>query len=869
MTETEESAPGQHVCPHCAKPFARLCDLNKHAKSHSRPFKCAIQTCKYHQHGWPTAKELERHINDKHSVAPRTYACRFPPCTYKSKRESNCKQHMEKTHRWKYIRSKSNGKHISGHRQDDVGHRLHVPGTRTLSAIPSPNLSFGSPHQDFVLYPYDNDGSIMLEDEEDEDDSYDPQRGQDSQVYLPWTSPNTRLRRNENFLETFSQTYNGPPDRPAGNTDGLIDPSLPQYTSVDLTAAGMSDPANFYTSQPLIKTEVVNTTAEQLRVNQPDSRRGSLSDDARYKRSLPTIQNATYPSSGQGQPTIATSSMPGGRLSYSSSGKPILARRRDGDDEESEDENRSPLKRRRSNPVENFSDTDMPDIFRFAHPRIYDRDQKEKFSPCHSSHRDISTLVRHLSRPAHRLQVTDRFVSSFDVNDPEYRHPRLGLCRRCWLAFPDRQDFENHMARSCDKVSKGKREKWRILLDSFTPLIQHQDEPEQTSHAVIPEQRRDSIGSRRPSNPRNYPEHVASPAATPFSATPGFQTVSQFPNPGFVPMSEHLKLQREHNALCHEHRELCRKHHQLVLATRAYFQRQQPYHGQLATSAQRPSANLALTSDQPHRLGAGAAPSTSSKDSASDQESLVLHMDSHPTDVDIQGLMDEAPESLSRQNSGLSSMSRSTIHHVPNSPPPRPSDEGSSDFEDDEFGEAKEPSPSRRPPSSIPDSAYGTDPRRGSLGDQGGCCGEGIPASGSGMIDPVRSHGHGHNGHDLSKMNSMGEMSINRRKPAAADVVGGSSAAGGIGMLPILWGNPWGESQPSTTAAAAAAAGTTNQPSATETMAHHHHNKFANGGDQGPAAAAGASSSESQTESISNFDFLNMDLDHFDLGWNE
>ena len=49
-------------------------------------------------------------MNDKHSAAPAMYKCRFHPCPYESKRESNCKQHMEKAHGWTYVRSKNNGK---------------------------------------------------------------------------------------------------------------------------------------------------------------------------------------------------------------------------------------------------------------------------------------------------------------------------------------------------------------------------------------------------------------------------------------------------------------------------------------------------------------------------------------------------------------------------------------------------------------------------------------------------------------------------------------------------------------------------------------------------------------------------------------
>lgn len=101
------------VCqePNCGKEFNRPCDLSKHQKTHSRPWKCPIPTCKYREYGWPTEKELDRHWSDKHEETPTImYACLFAPCPYKSKRESNCKQHMEKAHGWTYVRSKTNGK---------------------------------------------------------------------------------------------------------------------------------------------------------------------------------------------------------------------------------------------------------------------------------------------------------------------------------------------------------------------------------------------------------------------------------------------------------------------------------------------------------------------------------------------------------------------------------------------------------------------------------------------------------------------------------------------------------------------------------------------------------------------------------------
>lgn len=105
-----ELAPKRCREPGCNKEFKRPCDLTKHEKTHSRPWKCPVETCKYHEYGWPTEKEMDRHHNDKHSAAPALYECHFKPCPYRSKRESNCKQHMEKAHGWQYVRSKNNGK---------------------------------------------------------------------------------------------------------------------------------------------------------------------------------------------------------------------------------------------------------------------------------------------------------------------------------------------------------------------------------------------------------------------------------------------------------------------------------------------------------------------------------------------------------------------------------------------------------------------------------------------------------------------------------------------------------------------------------------------------------------------------------------
>lgn len=160
----EELAPKKCREPGCNKEFKRPCDLTKHEKTHSRPWKCPIPTCKYHQYGWPTEKEMDRHINDKHSDAPEMYSCLFAPCPYKSKRESNCKQHMEKAHGWTYVRTKTNGKKLPSKPASSVQQTPLLGNASTPSTTPS--YSVPTPPQepmpqfmsnDFPLYQNDSD----------------------------------------------------------------------------------------------------------------------------------------------------------------------------------------------------------------------------------------------------------------------------------------------------------------------------------------------------------------------------------------------------------------------------------------------------------------------------------------------------------------------------------------------------------------------------------------------------------------------------------------------------------------------------------------------------------------------------------------
>lgn len=150
-----ELAPKRCYEPGCGKEFKRPCDLTKHEKTHRRPWKCPVESCKYHEYDWPTEKEMDRHHNDKHSAASPLYECHFKPCPYQSKRESNCKQHTEKVHGWANIRSKNNGKNRDMGSVNASNSLLTLDITDDHICTPSSDGNMATPVEKFEIDTYD------------------------------------------------------------------------------------------------------------------------------------------------------------------------------------------------------------------------------------------------------------------------------------------------------------------------------------------------------------------------------------------------------------------------------------------------------------------------------------------------------------------------------------------------------------------------------------------------------------------------------------------------------------------------------------------------------------------------------------------
>ncbi|KAJ4016631.1 copper-binding transcription factor [Fusarium irregulare] len=256
----EELAPKKCREPGCNKEFKRPCDLTKHEKTHSRPWKCPVPTCKYHSYGWPTEKEMDRHHNDKHSDAPAMYECAFKPCPYKSKRESNCKQHMEKAHGWTYVRTKTNGKKLpsiagSVQQQTPPLGNMSTPSSTEYNSVPTPPQNDVTQFMgnDFPLYPTDSDWmshnnipseamhlDLTL-------DSTSPASASSYEQYAPYQNGSAFILDNEDLYAAHMQlpTQLPTPEQLMYSNPKMMQQQLPMYQQVPQQVPVQAAPSQF------------------------------------------------------------------------------------------------------------------------------------------------------------------------------------------------------------------------------------------------------------------------------------------------------------------------------------------------------------------------------------------------------------------------------------------------------------------------------------------------------------------------------------------------------------------------------------------------------------------------------------------------
>lgn len=392
---TEGTVGGIFGCQTCGKQYTRHCDLNKHLKTHIRPFRCPVKNCRYHTFGWPTEKELDRHYNDKHSPEPRTFSCLWPDCDYTSKRESNCKQHMEKTHGYHYVRSRAANRDedpdrqcvSAGNVEFDVTHPDSTLGTHSIPDVlltPSP-MGLCSPMPPDSMSPM----------------GFEEPHIYGTDIYSPWVSPVTTLRDNEIYLDDFPRA--GVEDTAAATQDSEwlkvpVDPRLYNTGSCDIPlseASRLSEVrsigAGTLRRLPAIITPRTSPTVTS-QILTPVSEASPVSvQESNTKREATTPRDAR-PSGGQAPGNQGLGVTQSGRMGPF--GKRHVRFARDqGDDSDGGDE--PPMKRMKTPGAseEDNGDPKMICPFRKANPGIYDLNVHSKYWSCHTEHHNISTVV--------------------------------------------------------------------------------------------------------------------------------------------------------------------------------------------------------------------------------------------------------------------------------------------------------------------------------------------------------------------------------------------------------------------------------------------------------------------------------------------
>jgi hypothetical protein len=272
---------------------------------------------------------------------------------------------MEKAHNWLYVRSKSKTKRLAA--QPEVASRdygpktcdaapktEHIPSVLPASCEPS---IVPQPNMDFVLFDDDGEADAVGEEDDSLYGGYGDSEGAGS--YLPWTSPSTRLRKNELFIEMFSQAYNSAEDKTAMTTD----PGDAE------AASGLSEP----------------TPPRGIQVPNQGGDHGQFVGDMAIKIESPVMAvKAITPRKRNHEPVEADpaetgrSSLPAGGNSLSGNHKaqagqamPTGQRARVFPDQSGDgDDCFRPKKKSKPDPSEDFTDKSMPDIFHYAHPQI-------------------------------------------------------------------------------------------------------------------------------------------------------------------------------------------------------------------------------------------------------------------------------------------------------------------------------------------------------------------------------------------------------------------------------------------------------------------------------------------------------------------
>ena len=419
-------SPEKKVCSVCKKTFYRLCDLNRHKKTHDRPFKCQVDGCEYQARGFPTDQERKRHVNDRHSDAPAFYSCTSEGCSYRSKRESNLKQHREKTHAWTYDRNRPKNGRRAGQPTGPAKDNGQSSFTKT-SALPTPStyllqtpvqtpvlsqigppfagndfaLSLDFPNATFLDRQHDSTSPLFMTGAHTPNHGVyteQPNMGATTPVPVAWEEPATENQLSTFLLSTDSQpvlcptthhNQQGPHSWTPTNPE-LLSPACdlhapvvrPTPNAIPASYLGLYPFAGPVAGMPFAAHPMV--PGASLPMRQAVSAGGTSQVVGPHNTQSVSSSAALYRSGSSSSLLKLELDAHAGRVLKRGMG----ASSRDGHRRHNRDP--SHLIPGTSIP---FDENRMPCPFRITDPAYHSRGHHERFLPCHTEHRYISTLL--------------------------------------------------------------------------------------------------------------------------------------------------------------------------------------------------------------------------------------------------------------------------------------------------------------------------------------------------------------------------------------------------------------------------------------------------------------------------------------------
>ena len=498
-------AESSNVCRFCSHSFPRPCDLNRHIRKHTRPHKCHVPGCPYVQRGFPTSQDLQRHINDRHSTGVSTFRCRVPRCKYKSKRESNLRQHKENKHglvynRTRRVRGGSSGgedKPLAKQEEEDldlvdtaaaaasstlsstakdspardVKGMGWLPQNMSNSTTPVPDVG---PYADFILYPSRHQLPQQSGSQYDDVAYFDSSdhgielAAAASSSLVPWESPSAQQEEMFSLLPTITPTATTHPVQPLPPRQGA--PHVPAFAfaspamhagwmvngnqaqrsssaSVYPPNIGFFTPADYRVDQMPLPVSVPGSdmvsasiasgyTAtfsppmpgsvnvphllnqqplkpQDITLSSPQARTAMMYSNTDIQRQLLQqqfemqsaatrgkfrAQTAQAAAAGSADAEVMQPPVNANMAIYRGGKRTHDAYRGSANDNEDaeQDDDRPPPRRQLHATRNGINEADgglMPCPYHDTHPGYFNRENEERFSPCHTRHRHISTLM--------------------------------------------------------------------------------------------------------------------------------------------------------------------------------------------------------------------------------------------------------------------------------------------------------------------------------------------------------------------------------------------------------------------------------------------------------------------------------------------